>query len=343
MSQSTANKSNTSQIKSVVVTQEITPMYPRLACQVNFYQGQMIFSQNGRFLAFEFNEQSRERLQKLFSMMDGSHSLSELQQKVFPHNPEVINGIIQSLDKQGFIDDLAHLKINSSTEAILDLEDLANKLLDQNPFCQASNLLTSNLSTNILYGFAIEHYYLLSHYYYFYSPILNFQGSTKVQALIKELYYQEQGQDEFLLSALNTIGISREQLIESMPLTETMAMCNGLMYWANFDSLFLLSILGVLTQKKLKTFESYLHFCKQAELDSSFIQSIQKLLTTKLNHESESLTRRIFQEITHVDESTKQRLARQTHLFGEIYHNFYQAIWNHYTRTNNLLRHIAII
>ncbi|MDZ8262455.1 hypothetical protein [Nostoc sp. ChiQUE01b] len=354
MSKSTITESKKNPIKPLTTdkkielyNQKITEMYPRLTCQVNLYQEQIILSQNGRHFAFQVNDKLRERLEKLLLMMDGSRSLSEIQEIIYPKNPEAINEIVHNLDRQGFIDDVVQLRVTSGIDALLELEDLTNNLfnksLKENHFYKAINLTTGDLPINILYGFAIEYYHLFCHNCFLYSPILSFQGSTKIQQLIKELYFQKYGQDELLLAALNTIGITGDKLIETIPLTETMAMCNGLAYWANFDPLFLLSIQGVLAEKTLEAFESYIHFCEQAELDSCFIKMIKQLITTKLNRESESLTRHIFQEIPHINEEMSQRLRRQIYLFVEIYNNFYKAIWNHYSNTSDLLRRIPTI
>lgn len=321
---------------------------PRLACKVNIYKEQIILSQDGRDFGFQINGKSGEKLHKLFSMMDGTRSMSELQQIFSPNNPEFINTIVRNLDEHGLLDDVAQFQVHSSIDTLLRLEDLTNELLDksvdENPFCKLiikSN--TSDLSINVLYGFAIENYHFFSRKCYFDSPVLGFQSSTKVRQLMNELYCREYGQDSLLLEALNAIGISREELTETMPLPETMAMCNGLTYWANFEPLFFFSTLGMLAGQTLKNFESYLKACERVELDSSFIDPIRQLVNIKLKSEQENITRRIFQEILHIDKETRQRFMGQTYLLIEMYNNFHTAIWNHYSSTSNLLRRLSAI
>ena len=89
-------------------------LYPSLAGKINFYQEQIIFSQDGREFGFkvnacvalpegsrpraaegrlsrivgdkgtrEFNNHSRRKFEKLFSMMDGTNSIEKLQQRFF--------------------------------------------------------------------------------------------------------------------------------------------------------------------------------------------------------------------------------------------------------------------
>lgn len=328
--------------------QQLPPvMRPRIACKVNIYKEQIILSQDGRDFCFQINGRTRETLQKLFSMMDGTRTISELEQIFFPNNPGAINTILRHLDEQCLLDDAAELRIHSGSGTLLQLETLINELLDdrinKNEFTNKINSTISDLPINVLYGFVIEQYHFLSQKCYFVSPVLGFQSLKNVRQLINELYCREYGQDELLIEALNAIGISREELAETMPLPETMAMCNGLTYWANFEPLFFFSTLGVLADQTLKNFEIYLKACERFELGDRFIDPIRQLVTTKLRNEQENLTRRIFQEIVHIDKETQQRFRGQTYLFIEMYNNLHTAIWKHYSSTSNLLRRVSAI
>ena len=322
-------------------------LYPRLACKVNLYQDWIILAQDGRDFSFQLKGQSGEALEKLFSMMDGTRSLSELQQIFSPERPEAINSIVRNLDEQGLIDDVAQLRDHSSIDLLMELEDLTHQLLDksvtENPFWKQIKSAESELPINVLYGFAIENYHFLCRKCDFDSPVLGFQSSTKVRQLINERYCQEYGQDELLLEALHAIGISREELVDTMPLPQTMALYNALAYWANFEPLFFLSILGLLTTQTFHNFESYLQACTRLELDSHFIDPIRQLVNTKLKGEQANLTSCVFQEILHIERETRQRFRGQIYLFMEMYDNFHRAIWNYYSSASHLLRSVSAI
>ena len=322
-------------------------LYPRLACKVNLYQDWIILSQDGRDFSFQLKDRSGEALEKLFLMMDGSRSLSELQQMFSPDRPEALNTILRDLDEQGLIDDVAQLQEHSGIDFLLELENLTHQLLDksvaENPFWKHIKSAESKLPIEVLYGFAIENYHFLSRKCDFNAPVLSFQSSTKVRQLINERYSQEYGQDKLLLEALHAIGISREQLADTMPLPQTMALCNALAYWANFEPLFFLSTLELLTTQTLLNFESYLQACDRLELDSRFLDPIEQLVNTKLKGERANLTRCVFQEILHMDRETRQRFRGQTYLFMEMYDNFHRAIWNYYSSASHLLRSVSAI
>ena len=321
--------------------------YPRLACKVNLYQDWIILEQDGRDFSFQLKGQSEEALEKLFSMMDGTRSLSELQQIFSPQRPEVVNNIVRNLDEQGLIDDVAQLQGHSDIDPLMELEDLTHQLLDksvaENPFWKQIKYAESELPINVLYGFAIENYHFFCRKCVFDSPVLGFQNSTKFRQLINKRYCQEYGQDELWLEALYAIGISREELIDTMPLPQTMALYNALAYWANFEPLFFLSIRGFLTSQTLHNFEYYLQACTRLELDSHFIYPIKQLVNTNLKREQINLSSCVFQEILHIDGETRQRFRGQIYLFMEIYDNFHRAIWNYYSSASHLLRSVSAI
>lgn len=327
--------------------QYLPTLRPQLACKVNFYPERMILSQDGREFAFQLDSQSGEGFLKLFSLMDGTRSLSQLQQLCSPDHPEAVTALIQNLDQQGLLDDAAPLQARSGRDILPTLEDLAHELINQsdvkNPFWQCIQLATLELSPNLIYGFAIEHYHFFSQNGSLFSPVLSFQGAAKVQDLINELYIQTRGQEQFFMKALNSVGISSEDLTACLPLPGTMAMINGLAFWANFEPIFYLSILGVLVNGMSKTFEIYLCALEKLEVDICFIEPIKQLINTQLEHKQITLARSIFQPIPHIDEETEQRLREQTYLFVEMYGNFYAAIGQHYASTPYLLRRISAI
>ncbi len=324
-----------------------TMLFPRLVCKVNIYKDRIILSQDGREFGFPADAQSGKALQKLFSMMDGTRSIDELQQICSPNNPEVINTIVRDLDNQGLLDDVVALQTSSGIDALSELEELTCELLDQsvekNLFWQLINPTAPKPPTGVLYGFAIEYYHFFSRRCCFQSPILSFPASAQVRQSIDGFYSQAYGQDQLLMEALNAIGISREELTDTMALPETMAMCNGLAFWANYEPLFFLSTLGVLVDSTLKNFELYLAASEWLELEPGFIEPIRKLVNTKLKNERGNLSHCIFQEIPHIDRETRQRFRQQTYLFVEMYNNFYTAIGRHYSSTPELLRRVSVI
>lgn len=322
------------------------PLYPKLAASVNSYPDKIIFSQEGRDFAFQLNGQIEKALQKVLLMMDGKNSLTKLQKTFSPSNPEAINTLVRYLDNNKLLDDASNIKIDSGLNVLLELESLTDELLKNQTSQNKLTLIeadVSNLSINVIYGFAIEAYHLFSHQAYINSSSLSFQGSTQIRKFINQVYCEKYGQDKFLLEALNFIGVSNEDLIDVIPLPQTMSMCNSLAYWASFDSLFYFSILGVLENQNITHITSYLQACESLKINSSFLEPIKTLINSQQNSEAKNISREIFQEIFHVDKRTKQRLKAQIYLFTETYANFHTAIFNYYSSTKSFLRRVSAI
>jgi hypothetical protein len=321
--------------------------FPRLICKINCYQDRIILSQDGREFSFSIQGEVGQGLEKIFSLMDGTKSIWELQQICGANDPGAIANLVKNLDELGLLEDIIPLQLDSGIDTLLELEELSRELLSQsveeNPFWSLINSTAPQAAMKVFYGFAIEHYHFFSRKCCFQSPVLGFQGSQEVRELINELYFQTYGQDQLLIEALNSIGISSQELNDTIPLPETAAMCHGLTFWANFEPVFYLSILGILADNTFKNFELYLAACEWVDLASDFIEPIKQLVNTALKYEQQILSRPIFPESLQIDRKTKQRFREQTYLFVEMYKNFYIAIAHHYSSTPDLLRRVSAI
>ena len=322
------------------------PVYPKLAASVNQYQNQIIFSQEGRDFAFQVNAQSEKALQKVLTMMDGTNSLTKLQETFSPSNPQAINTLLRYLDDKKLLDDADDIEINSGLDVLLELENLSYELVKNKSNQNELTFITPNiynLPINVIYGFAIEAYHLFAHQPYIDASTLSFQSSPEIRQLINQLYCKEYGQDKFLIEALNSIGIDKEDLIDIMPLPQTMGMCNSLAYWASFDALFYFSILGFLANQNLTNFTYYLQACESLKVNYSFIESIQNLVNHFQKSQLDNISHQIFKHIYHIDEQTKQRLQGKIYLFIETYINYHNAIVYYYSSSNSLLRRVSDI
>ncbi len=317
------------------------PLYPKLAASVNSYEDRIVFSQEGRNFTLSITAKTGEKLKRILMMMDGRNSLRKLQQLFSPQHPDYITDLVHYLEEKKLIDDAAHFSRDIAVIFLVELEDLSKNLIINQVL--KNKLDSSDLQLHVIYGFAVEFYHLFANKAYIESALLNFAGSTQIQELINQLYCQEYGQDKLLLKALNSIGISDEDLIETIPLPQTMALCNDLAYWASFDSLFYFSILGILTNQNIANLELYLQTAEDLSINSSFLEVIKALINSQRNIKATNISHQIFKEISHIDKQTQQRLKSQIYLFAEIYSNFYTAIFNYYASTQVLLRRVSDI
>ena len=330
---------------------------PRLACKVNFYPEQIVFTQGDRHVALAMAAKSSVALEKLFLMMDGTQTVEELQQQFFPQNPQPLHKIIGDLDRQGLIDDTAGLQFNSGTDTVRQLQAFTAKItqpIAQKLFWQQVATTEGELAIKVLAGWMREYYFYLTQQCCFTGAVLSFSSSSKIRQLINQHYCRQQGQDAMLLEALNAMEISQEELRDTIPLPQTTALVNGLTYWANFEPLFFLTTLESLTRQKQYDLQSCLQIGKQIELASTVVEPIQRLhdltleepknLTGRtspaLEGRGQPLTSLIFAEIPHLEAETKQRWQGQIHLFGEMQDNFYRAIGDYYSSSQNSGRRV---
>lgn len=237
----------------------------------------------------------------------------------------------------------------SGRQLILLVEDRYNRLssrtLQVNPFWRAMVERPADVPDTVFHGMCIENYHLLCRESYFDAPVLSFPGNRRVRALLNAFYTEEIGHDRILLKALESIGLTEEDLAASIPLAATMALCNSLSYWARHDPLFFMTTLGPLEGRDVDV-DSFVRAAEVKGVPEPFVGPIR--LHAHINRDSEHglLTREIFEEVPVVAADDARRVLELTRLFIAVYDRFYTAIWDHYSALEpgaSLLRPVAAI
>lgn len=283
------------------------------------------------------NELAYDVLQKF----DGETKVSEVINSIPDLTLSSMESIIDAYHEAGFLNRNAEPEHVSGLQCLLEVEDLQNKLMHEtlykNVFWQRCQDPDS-VPQNVYYGMAIENYHFLFRESWFDSPILGLPSSIEARGLMNEFFCEEYGHDELILKSLNNAGITREQIYRTVPLPETLALCNALAHWSATDPLFFFSTMGVLEGKDLQI-DSYVTAMEASNnVDDSFIKHIRDHSNINLNDEHGNLSREIFRRIPAVSKTDVERMKHQSYLFIEIYDRFYTAIWEHYSTTKNLLR-----
>ncbi|TCG09031.1 hypothetical protein BZM27_07855 [Paraburkholderia steynii] len=235
----------------------------------------------------------------------------------------------------------------SGLDVLLELEDLANDLLYRtlytNVFWEkcASASTGTDIPLNVIHGMIVENYHFLFRESYFDAPVLSYVANTGVRLSMNEFYAEEYGHDELLLKALTTLGVTREDLARTVPLPQTMALCNSLAFWAHSDPLFFFSTLGILEGKDIKQ-DSFLDAAYRIGVDPALLKPVKAHSDINLNGGHGSLTRKIFSRIPAIADVDVRRMRAQTHLFIELYDQFYTGIWEHYSTSPTLLRTLDV-
>jgi len=318
---------------------------PKLRGVVRLNDDQLSIEESGTRYIVGTAGGMRKKLLTPLKLMDGRNSIQGISRKTGIELGTILE-LVETLKSNGLVMASSSPKCRSALEVLFDLEDLSNELLYEsiykNPFWKALLSDPHSVPLNVFYGMAIENYHFLFRESYFDAPALNYPASTRARILMNEFYAEENGHDELILKALEAIGLSREELTDTIPLPRTMALCNALAFWARYDAVFFFSTLGVLEGKDLKV-DSFVTACETKGLSDQFIRPIRQHAEINMKGEHGSLTRAIFAHLPPMTEDTVLRLKAQTRLFVSIYDAFYRDVWNHYNSATRLLRRISAL
>ena len=290
---------------------------------------------NGSIYELEPYDSSAQDIATIVKACNGQQKISDIENLFAEDKQHIVQSILQQLDDALLVDDNRLQTHRSGASVILELQELSasliSKTINKNPFWENVLNNSKECPASVFYGLAIENFHFLFREALFDSPILGYVPNAKVRQIMNEFYIEEFGHDDLVLQALESINISRETMQVSLPLPETLAMCNALSYYASNDPLFFFSTLGILEGGDIET-DVFIEACNNKGLSEGFIGPMKTHSDININDEHGNLTRLIFAEIPAIDEQTVQRLRRQTYLFIEMYDNFYTAIWNHYSQ-----------
>jgi heme oxygenase-like protein len=194
----------------------------------------------------------------------------------------------------------------------------------------------------VYFGMCVENYHLLFRESFFDSPILSYAWNRNVRHSINEFYCEELGHDRLLLQSLQSIGLTEDELFVSVPLPQTMALCNALSYWARHDPLFFFTTLGPLEGRDVEV-DSYVTAARVKGLAEEFLSPIFAHANINKNSKHGLLTRRIFEDIPVVSAGDASRVLKNTILFVSIYDRFYEGVWSYYSSCDSLLRPVSEI
>ncbi|MGB3401070.1 MAG: hypothetical protein WBA77_00090 [Microcoleaceae cyanobacterium] len=321
----------------------IEMQYPRLKCQISLYSDAIILSQREYHYRLPCQPQSISRLQQLLSNINGTHHLQELQQQFAPENPEYINQFIQQLASLGLIEEGKSHIPDIRQYSILKWEELFAERLSKKLQQQPLHHSAATPPTHFYYGFALEYYHLLSRSNCFYTPLLHFQNSHKIRDYFNHFYSQTNRHSELLLQGFLNLGNTPENIENLMPLPETMALCNALIYWGYSEPLFCMSLLAIWEVQLIKTWEIYLNQYNRDSVNYSFLTAIEQFVQLRQQAKPEQLRHLIISELSHVDHSILEQFQRQIHLFIELTQNFHTAIENYYSQNPYSKRQLSAI
>jgi hypothetical protein len=320
------------------------PQRPLLIADVRDGEAGVILS-GGQF-AITSNSFSTAELARILRRFDGQTSIEEILESESRLSRPDVSALVESLDHAGLIDDALPALGRHGSEVILEIEELVEEYCEttiyENDFWRLCLKASApgDLPQRLATGMVIENWHFLFRESYFDAPVLSYVPNTQVRLLLNQFFSEEYGHDEILLKSLNSVGISREDMADAIPLPETMGLCNALSYWAHNDPLFFFTTLGLLEGQGMKK-DSFIEACERCGLPEDFVTPLRTHADINIGAAHGNLTRAIFKEISSLDDETVARLKRQIPLFVELYDNFYTGVFRYYTSEAPLLRRVS--
>jgi hypothetical protein len=319
---------------------------PRVVGQVQVIGGCVVVGDGASASVLEADGRDPVELAGLLRRLNGTRTVSAIAAEERELDRGDLEAFLDQLDASGLLDDAAVPSVRSGLSAVLELEDLVDELcsrtLFRNVFWEKclSAQGPGDMPSSVITGLVIENYHFLFRESYFDSPVLSYVPNTAVRLAINRFFSEEYGHDEILLRALQSAGFSRSDLADTMPLPATLALCNSLAYWSRNDPLFFFSSLGLLEGQGLKH-DSFIQACERMQVDEAFVEPLRVHSNINIQGGHGNLTRELFSHIPAIDSTTMTRLRAQTHLFVELYDQFYTNVWEFYSTSPVLLRRVS--
>lgn len=249
-----------------------------------------------------------------------------------------VHEALTELDTGGFLDDPAEPQVKTAIDVMFSIEDELNRLFSEqveaSRFWQEVVGQPESVPENVYFGMAIENWHFLYREHLFDSAVLTYPNSRKVRAEINHFYIEEHQHDDIVLKAFGPLGITPEQMHRARPLPTTMALVNGLAWWARTDPLFFFATISVLEGGLGGSgdTDSFIEACQRKGLPPDFVGPLQIHARINNSHGHGQVSREILDLLPGVNPSDEARLRGQCQLFMELYANFYNGIWDYYSQ-----------
>lgn len=275
--------------------------------------------------------------------LDGNNTFDDISKKT-KLSIEQVKEYVEYLDRELLITDgyFDRVPYTTGLEFIVNLEyKVTNwmKVLNSNPFWIELN--NGTLNKNAIIGHTIENYYILEKEYDFDGAIMSLEQDPRRREILHEFYKEEHGHDELVLKSLTNIGISREELNNSIPLVYTEGICSLLNLWSNEDPLSFMASLYILEGVDWEPDTFIQEISTNYELPKGFVAPQVNHADLNQGHGHGNLTRHMFNTFTLIEAEDQKRITSNLKLLVDTLNEFYKEIHKYYSNSNNSLLRVV--
>jgi pyrroloquinoline quinone (PQQ) biosynthesis protein C len=279
------------------------------------------------------------QIKVLLNLLNGENSLEMIQERLPGWTIEDVNDVLIMLDQAWLLSEGESTEFNgcSGLELILECEDLQRYLERQKGETKITSALVSgNADKRLLYGFAFEYYHVTSRAHGSIAPALSYLYPRQRKSTLRKFFVEEYRHDDLIMKSLMAAGFSKAEIVNSVPLPYTNAVCNLLSAFANQDPLSFMAVLFIFEGKPWEE-DIYIKSLEQYDVPDDFVtyQRIHSEINQKGEHGL--VSRELFKTIDYISQADKIRILKNIGIMMDTLFRMYDGIYDYYQNPSNPL------
>ncbi|WP_078409906.1 iron-containing redox enzyme family protein [Priestia abyssalis] len=287
-------------------------------------------------LSIEPDDKSIDSIQLFLKSLDGTNSIQEIS-NITGYSEEEVVVYVNSLDKELFIMEGGENfeKGISGKNFMIKLEEYVQRWTNQKGTDPFNDIVKSNKATkSLLVGFALEYFYVTKRAFTTLMPSTMFQLSPQIKQELREFAMEEFNHDRIMVRALESVGISREDAYNHIPLPSTAALINLLSFWSHHDPLSYMASLYIF--EEASDGNEYLQSLEQYDLPKEYIKPMYDHSDVNEDGDHGAISRNLLKHIEYVSLDDQKRVIKNLYLLINTLYAFYDDLVDKYYENEDL-------
>lgn len=223
----------------------------------------------------------------------------------------------------------------SGKNLILLVEEYIQSWTNEKGLDPFNQMVKSNKATkSLLVGFALEYFYVTKRAFTTLIPSTLFQLSTPIKLELRKFAMEEFNHDKFMVKSLESVGISKEDAYNHIPLPSTAALMNLLNTWSHYDPLSYMASLFVF--EEASDGNEYLESLKSYNLPEGYIKPMYDHSDVNDNGDHGAISRNLLKHVEYVSVDDQKRVIKNMRLLIDTVYTLYDDLVEKYYENEDL-------
>ncbi|GAB1786775.1 iron-containing redox enzyme family protein [Priestia aryabhattai] len=281
-------------------------------------------------------DKSLESIVMFLDSLNGKNTITEIASNIGYSDQEVIE-YINILDEELLIlegnDEFKNAI--SGKNLILKIEEYVQRWTNQKGVDPFNKLVKNNEATkSLLVGFALEYFYVTKRAFTTLMPSTMFQLSPQIKQELREFAMEEFNHDRIMVKALESVGISKEDAYNHIPLPSTAALINLLNFWSHHDPLSYMASLFIF--EEASDGNEYLESLKMYDLPENYIKPMYDHSDVNEDGDHGAISRNLLKHVEYVSLDDQKRVIKNMKLLINTVYAFYDDLVDKYYENEDL-------